>query len=203
MFSPLTQQLIDSLCYLPGIGNKTAQRLAFYLLDENRKDRSKQLANSILEAIEKIGKCQQCQTYTEFERCEICTNTKRNSQLCCVVESPADIPAIEQTHSYNGHYFVLHGKLSPLDGIGPDDIGIPSLINQVKTLEVKELIIATNPTMEGKATAHYIADQLKAMDIKLSRIAFGVPLGGEIEYLDGNTLAHAFASRQQFNDSPS
>ena len=198
MFSPLTQQLIEDLCCLPGVGKKTAQRMAFTLLSQKKRKKGEQLGQTLLNAMEKIGYCNSCQTYSEQPQCDLCSNPKRDQALLCVVESPADIAAIEQTHSYRGIYFVLHGRLSPLDGIGPHELGIPLLIERIHNNQVREVILASNPTMEGKATAHFIASQLDQNTISLSRIAFGVPLGGEIEYLDGNTLAHAFDSRRPF-----
>jgi len=200
MFSPLTQQLIDDLCCLPGVGKKTAQRMAFNLLAQKKRSQGSQLGQTLLQAMENVGYCQSCQTYSEQSICEICANPKRQQHTLCVVESPADIAAIEQTHRYKGVYFVLHGRLSPLDGIGPQELGIPLLIERIQQNQVTEVILASNPTMEGKATAHYIASQLNQDNITISRIAFGVPLGGEIEYLDGNTLAHAFSSRRPFSD---
>lgn len=199
MFSPFTQELIDALTCLPGIGPKSAQRMAFYLLDEQRRPQGRALASALSTAMERVQRCQRCQTYTEETTCQLCQNPKRQSGQLCIIESPADIIAIEQTHSYNGHYFVLHGHLSPLDGIGPQELGIPQLLHRIEAEPITEIILATNPTMEGKATAHYISTHLTKPDITLSRIAFGVPLGGEIEYLDGHTLAHAFQSRLPFS----
>lgn len=201
MFSPLTKQLIDTLRCLPGIGPKSAQRMAFALLSESGKAKGLALASALTSAIEKIGYCQQCRNFTEEPVCHLCNNPKRNQHVLCVVESPADVAAIEQTHSYNGLYFVLHGHLSPLDGVGPKDIGIPILVDKLNRSSVNELIIATNPTIEGKATAHYIASHVDQNTIKCSRIAHGVPIGGEIEYLDGGTLTHAFHSRIPMNDN--
>ncbi len=195
MFSPLTQQLIDALRCLPGIGPKSAQRMAFHLLTKTGQAKGLALSHSLKEAIEKIGHCQQCRTFSEQDLCNLCNNPKRDQSLLCVIESPADIAAIEQTHSFTGLYFVLHGRLSPLDGIGPSEIGIPALLDRLNTPTINELIIATNPTIEGKATAHYIANHVDPTKIRCSRIAHGVPLGGELEYLDGGTLSHAFHSR--------
>lgn len=199
MFSPLIQELIDTLTYLPGIGPKSAQRMAFYLLDGQRRPQGKQLAQALTAALDNVQRCQRCQTYTEQTHCQLCVDPKRKPSHICVVESPADIIAIEQTHSYQGSYFVLHGHLSPLDGIGPQELHIPALLSRIANEPVEEIILATNPTMEGKATAHYIATHLTKPNITLTRIAFGVPLGGEIEYLDGHTLAHAFQSRLPFS----
>jgi recombination protein RecR len=198
MFSPLTQQLIEALRCLPGVGPKSAQRVAFKLLKKTERSKGLHLANAINEALSKVGECELCHSYTEERRCLICTSSKRQRETLCVIETPADIAAIEQTHSYHGLYHVLHGHLSPLDGIGPNDIGLPRLFERIKNDNIQELIIATNPTMEGKATAHYIANQIDTSKVNISRLAYGVPLGGEIEYLDGHTLAHALQTRQPF-----
>lgn len=195
MFSPMTKQLIDALRGLPSVGPKSAQRMAFHLLGESGRKKGITLYQAVAEAIEKVGHCRLCRTFTEQDTCHLCNNEKRNAELLCVVESPADIAAIEDTSSYSGQYFVLHGHLSPLDGIGPNELGIPLLMQRIKSTAVRELILATNPTVEGKATAHYIANNLKDVTITCSRIAHGVPLGGELEYLDGGTLSHAFQSR--------
>ena len=195
MFSSLTKQLIDALSGLPGIGPKSAQRMAFHLLAKPGNAKGLALSAALTQAINQVGQCRQCRIYTEHEHCDICRNPKRDLSTLCVVESPADVAAIEQTNIYSGLYFVLQGHLSPLDGIGPNDIGIPVLLERINQAELKELIIATNPTMEGKATAHYIANHVDPNTMKCSRIAHGVPLGGELEYLDGGTLSHAFHSR--------
>ena len=196
MFSPLTKNLIDALRGLPGVGPRSAQRMAFHLLSQEERQAGKVLANALDAAINHIRLCSQCRHFTEQTCCDICQNPKRNPRVLCVVESPADVVAIEQTNSYHGRYFVLHGHLSPLDGIGPNQIGIPQLLAHIKTLsECEEVILATNATVEGKATAHYIASQLQSSSIRCSRIAHGVPMGGELEYLDGGTLSHAFQSR--------
>lgn len=195
MFSPLTQRLIEALQELPGVGPKSAQRLAFHLLGKSGRNKGANLSQSLKEAIDKVVHCQMCRIFSENELCTICNNCKRDSSLLCVVETPADVVAIEQTHIYSGRYFVLHGHLSPLDGIGPNDLGIPRLLDYLQNASISELILATNPTMEGRATAHYIANHIDPNTIKCSRIAHGVPLGGELEYLDGGTLTHAFHSR--------
>lgn len=200
MFSPLTKQLIEALQGLPGVGPKSAQRVAFSLLAESGHSKGLKLSTALEQAIEKVGHCKQCRIFTEHDCCDICSNPKRDKSLICVLESPADVIAIEQTNSYSGLYFVLQGHLSPLDGIGPEDIGIPLLLSQLETGIVNELIIATNPTMEGKATAHYIANQIDSSKIKCSRIAHGVPIGGELEYLDAGTLSHAFHSRRLIDE---
>ena len=195
-FSPLVQELIDSLKCLPGVGAKSAQRMAFHLLERNRKGGSK-LSQTLGQAMEHIGHCQQCRNFTEEALCDICQSPKRKiaTQLC-IVETPADVIAIEQTGEFQGRYFVLMGHLSPLDGIGPDDLGLDVLEKQLATGQFSEVILATNPTVEGEATAHFIGEKAKTIGVKVSRIAHGVPLGGELEYIDGGTLALAFASRR-------
>ncbi|GAA6153153.1 recombination mediator RecR [Pseudoteredinibacter isoporae] len=195
MFSPLIDELINALRILPGVGPKSAQRMALHLLERDKPGAAK-LAGSLQQAIEHIGRCQLCRTLTEQEICATCTSSQRDSRLLCVVETPADVLAIEQAGNYSGRYFVLLGHLSPIDGIGPEDIGIDVLLERLQTEDIDELILATNPTIEGEATAHYLAEQAKRLEVKVSRIAHGVPLGGELEYIDGGTLAHAFNSRQ-------
>lgn len=197
MFSPLIDELINSLCCLPGVGRKSAQRMAFHLLERDPEG-AQRLAVGIEKAIDKVGHCQQCRTLTEETICGICTSSRRQDTQLCVVETPADIIAIEQAGTYKGKYFVLMGHLSPIDGIGPNEIGLPILEQRLQTGQVEELILATNPTVEGEATAHYIAERAKNVGITVSRIAHGVPLGGELEYIDGGTLAHAFNSRRVF-----
>lgn len=195
MFSPLTKQLIDALRCLPSVGPKSAQRMAFQLLSTRGQPKGLALADVLQRALTQVQQCQQCRVYTESSHCDICAHPKRDQGLLCVVETPADVVALEQTSSYQGLYFILHGHLSPLDGIGPSELGIPDLLTLISTLPIREMIIATNPTMEGKATAHYIASQIDTTRIACSRIAHGVPMGGELEYLDGGTLAHALSSR--------
>lgn len=192
--SPLIEKLVEALRCLPGVGPKSAQRMALYLLERNREG-GKHLATVLEEALENVGHCKQCRTLTEDELCGICISPSRNRNLLCVVGSPADVHAIEQTGSYRGLYFVLMGHLSPIDGIGPDEIGIPELISTLRKQAVEEVILASNPTVEGEATAYYIAEQLKGFDIVISRIAHGVPVGGELEFVDGGTLSHAFNGR--------
>lgn len=194
-FSPLTQKLIDALRWLPGIGPKSAQRMAFKMLSQQGHERASQLAEAISQATQLVKQCHSCRIFSEHEYCNLCQSTKRNRALLCIVETPADVLAFEQAAHYDGLYFVLHGHLSPLDGIGPEAIGLPQLFQQVSIQAITEVIIATNPTMEGEATAHYIS-QLLPRTITITRIAHGVPMGGEIEYLDGNTLSHALNSRQ-------
>ncbi|TWH63803.1 DNA replication and repair protein RecR [Azomonas agilis] len=193
-FSPLVRQLMDALRVLPGVGQKTAQRMALHLLERNRPG-GIQLAQTLLQAMERVGYCQRCQTLSEEPTCAQCRNAQRDDSLLCIVQSPMDVFAIEQT-GYQGRYFVLHGHLSPLDGIGPEDIGLPQLLTRAQEPGVREVILATNPTVEGEATAHYIAQQLSTLPLVLSRIAHGVPLGGELELVDGGTLAHALAGRR-------
>ena len=193
---PLLQQLIDSFCVLPGVGSKTAQRMAFNILERNR-DGGRQLSKVLLQAVEHIGHCGRCRTLTESELCQLCASDRRDDTQLCVVETPADVLAIEQATNYRGRYFVLGGRLSPLDGIGPGEIGLNQLAAILGEGKVQELILATNPTVEGEATAQYISDMAQGKDIQTTRIAHGVPLGGELEYVDGGTLAHAFVGRRK------
>lgn len=193
-FSPLLEQLMDALRCLPGVGPKTAQRMAFQLLERGR-DKGKHLAKTLQDAMQFIHHCQCCRTFSEHELCKICISPQRDSSLLCIVESPVDIVAVEQMGSYRGYYFVLMGHLSPLDGIGPDDLGMKELTLLLTQRNIQEVIIATNPTVEGEATAHYISELLKKYNLKITRIAHGVPFGGELEYIDSGTLAHAFAGR--------
>ena len=195
MYGNLIDQLIDSLRVLPGVGSKSAQRMALHLLERDRSGASR-LAEMIAESVEKVGRCAECRTLTEHELCTICSNSGRQSEQICVVESPADLFAIEQSGSYRGKYFVLLGHLSPIDGIGPEQLGIDQLIERLKSGEVNELILATNLTVEGEATAHFIADKARALGVSVSRIAYGVPMGGELEYVDGGTLNMAMQSRK-------
>ncbi|MDR3477737.1 MAG: recombination mediator RecR [Gammaproteobacteria bacterium] len=192
--SPLLEQLIESLRCLPGVGPKTAQRMAFQLLERGREN-GKRLAHTLQEAMQKIGHCSHCRTFSEDPLCKLCDSKHRDTALLCIVESPIDIVAVEQMGGYRGRYFVLMGHLSPLDGIGPDEIGINQLNTLLASGSIKEVILATNPTVEGEATAHYISELVKQYAIKATRIAHGVPLGGELEYIDSGTLAHAFAGR--------
>ncbi|MFL0810675.1 MAG: recombination mediator RecR [Agarilytica sp.] len=196
MFSPLIDQLISGLRKLPGVGPKSAQRMAFYLLEHDRPAAAK-LAHALLEAVKAVQQCESCRTLTEEKVCAICANAKRDQTTLCVVESPADVIALEQSSTFSGVYFVLHGKLSPIDGIGPKEIGVDVLEARLAKGDVKELIVATNPTMEGEATSHYISERAKKHSVKVSRIAHGVPIGGELEYIDGGTLAHALKSRRE------
>lgn len=193
-FSPLIRQLIDALRILPGVGQKTAQRMALQLLERDRSG-GLRLAQALTRAMEGVGYCRQCRTLSEDELCPQCCDPRRDDTLLCVVEGPLDVFAVEQT-GYRGRYFVLKGHLSPLDGLGPEAIGIPELEARVGQGGFSEVILATNPTVEGEATAHYIAQLLASRGLTVSRIAHGVPLGGELELVDGGTLAHAMAGRR-------
>ena len=194
-YSPLLMRLIETLRCMPGVGQKSAQRIAFHLLERDRGG-AEQLSQALAEATAGIGHCRQCRMFTEQELCAICSASGRDDSLLCVVESPADVMAVEDATGYRGHYFVLMGHLSPLDGIGPDQLGLESLEERLAGGRVQELIIATNPTVEGDATAHYLAELAGRQNVPASRIAHGVPLGGELEYVDGGTLSHAFFGRR-------
>lgn len=194
-FSPLIDQLVDALRCLPGVGPKSAQRMAFQLLERDREG-GFSLAQALEAAMQGVGRCQQCRTLTELPLCTICADSQRAADTICIVETPADVMAFEQSGSYRGRYFVLMGHLSPIDGIGPAEIGISDLLESIKLKPVQEVIMATNSTVEGEATAYYISEQLKALGVTVSRIAQGVPLGGELEYVDVGTLAHALSGRQ-------
>jgi len=180
---------------MPGIGQKSAQRIAFHLLERDR-DGATAMSGAIAEAMNGIGHCSRCRMFTEHDLCSICAATGRDAAQLCIVESPADVMAVEDATGYRGMYFVLMGHLSPLDGIGPDELGLSMLDDRLRDDTISELIIATNPTVEGDATAHYLADMAARHDISASRIAHGVPLGGELEYVDGGTLSHAFYGRR-------
>ncbi len=193
-FSPLLEQLIEALRCLPGVGQKTAQRMALLLLTRGREN-GKRLAKSLTDAMTHIGHCQLCRIFSETDQCDICASLHRDHTLLCVVENPVDVAVIEQTGSFRGKYFVLLGRLSPLDGIGPEEIGIDKLQAYFARGEIKEVILATNPTVEGEATAHYISELAKQHAIKATRIAHGVPIGSELEYIDSSTLAHALTGR--------
>ncbi len=194
----LLNQLIQAFKILPGIGEKSAQRMAFHLLEKNREG-GRNLAKLINESVENIRNCSECRNLTEDVACHICLDEKRNKKLICVVESPTDVLAIENSGSFNGKYFVLMGRLSPIDGVTPQDLGIPKLIERIKTSDTDEIIIATSPTIEGDATSFYIKDQLNDNNILISRIAYGVPMGGELEYVDNTTLGRAIQGRREIN----
>ena len=196
MSASLLEQLIESLRVLPGVGQKTAQRMAYHLLEREREG-GRHLSAILAESIEKIGHCAQCRDFTEGELCAICASGSRDRHLLCCVESPADRLVIEQATGYRGVYYILQGRLSPLDGIGPRELGLDKLGERLQQGEVSELIIATNPTVEGEATAHYLAQLARQHGVTPSRLAHGVPLGGELEYVDRGTLSHAFGSRSE------
>lgn len=191
----LLAQVIDALCCLPGVGPKSAQRMALHLFQRDRGG-AENLAKALTVAAEKLGNCKRCRTLSEHELCEICASPKRDISTVCVVESPADVWIVNQAADYQGIFFVLNGRLSPLDGIGPDEIGLDQLEQQLANGTITELILATNSTVEGEATAHFIAQMAMQHKIKASRIAHGVPVGGELEFIDSITLAHAFSGRR-------
>lgn len=195
--SPLLSSLIEALRCLPGVGPKSAQRMAYHLLQRDRSGAT-HLGETLLKACQEIGHCEQCRTLTEQPVCSICANPNRDRSQLCIVESPSDVPNIENVTGYRGMYFVLMGHLSPLDGIGPAEIGLDKLADRLSQGEINEVILATNPTVEGEATAHYIAEMVMSRDIKVTRIAHGVPMGGELEFVNGTTLSRAFADRQSF-----
>lgn len=199
MTTSLLEQLIDALRVLPGVGQKSAQRMAYHLL-ERQRDGGVRLASALAEAMEKIGHCARCRDFSETVLCATCASSARDAHLLCVVESPADRLAIEQATGFRGLYFVLQGRLSPLDGIGPRELGLDTLAKRLEEGEVAELIVATNPTVEGEATAHYLGQLARARGVRPSRLAHGVPLGGELEYVDRGTLSHAFGSRSDMPD---
>ncbi|MEO5625798.1 MAG: recombination mediator RecR [Dokdonella sp.] len=193
--SPLLAELIDALRCLPGVGAKTAQRMAFHVLERDRAG-GKRLAERLAVAVERIGNCTRCRTFSEGDVCALCASTARDRSLLCIVETPIDQVAIETATGFRGHYFVLLGRLSPLDGLGPRELGLDLLAQRLAEGEVQELIVATNPTVEGEATAHVLAQIARAAGVRASRLAHGVPLGGELEFIDRGTLAHAFGGRQ-------
>ena len=194
-FSPSLANLIEALRCLPGVGPKSAQRMSLHLLERDR-DGALALAEALTEAAMRIQHCSRCRNLTELDVCEICTDPKRDVSIVCVVETPADVLAVEQSGSYRGLYFVLMGHLSPIDGIGPVELGLDRFQERAVNEGVEEVILATNPTVEGEATAYYLTDMLQPDGIRVSRIAHGVPLGGELEYVDGSTLAHALSGRR-------
>lgn len=196
MSTPLIGRLVEALRCLPGVGPKSAQRMVYHLLERDREG-ALRLADALQEAVEKVGHCTSCRTLSETELCPICSSERRDASQLCVVESPSDVAAIESSSAYQGRYFVLMGHLSPLDGIGPEDIGLDLLARRLDGGEIAEVILATNPTVEGEATAHYISEMVHSRGIRVTRIAHGVPLGGELEYVDGGTLSHAFNGRRE------
>jgi len=194
----LLGQLIQNLCCLPGVGPKSAQRMAFHLLQQDRNGAT-QLANTLIRAVDNIGHCQLCRTLTDQDVCEICSQSSRDGSALCVVESPADVWVVDRATVFKGLYFVLHGRLSPLDGVGPDEIGADLLQQRFAQGEITEIILATNSTVEGEATAYFIAELAKKYNIQASRIAHGVPVGGELEFIDSGTLSHAFSGRREMS----
>ncbi len=195
----MLEQLIDALRILPGVGQKSAQRMAYHVLERDREGGTR-LAEALAAAVERIGHCKRCRDFSETELCATCASASRDAQQLCAIESPADRLAIEQATGYRGLYFVLQGRLSPLDGIGPRELGLDQLADRLGEGEVQELIIATNPTVEGDATAHYLAQIARKHGVRPSRLAHGLPLGGELEYVDRGTLAHAFGSRAEIQE---
>lgn len=192
--SDLLAELIEALRCLPGVGARSAQRMAFHLLERDR-DGGTRLARVLEQAMQRIGHCKSCRNFSESDECAICANGSRDASLLCVVETPADLLAIEQATGYRGRYFVLMGRLSPLDGLGPQELGADLLTRKLAEGEFREMVIATNPTVEGEATAHWLGQLGRAAGVRATRLAHGVPLGGELEYVDRGTLAHAFGSR--------
>ena len=192
-YSPRLTRLIDALRRLPGVGPKSAQRMAFHLLERDREG-AEFLRHALAEAAA-IGRCPTCRMFCEDGQCRYCTESRAQAGQVCVVESPADLVAIETGTPYRGRYFVLMGRLSPIDGIGPEQLGLPLLTQQLASGTVQELIVATNPTVEGEATAYYLAELARARQVRVTRIAHGVPMGGELEHVDGGTLSHAFTGR--------
>lgn len=196
MFSPAIDELLAALRCLPGVGPKTAQRMAMHLLEKDRQGGAA-LVQALAQALASVTRCQQCRNLTESQPCRICADSRRDGGLLCIVESPMDVLALEQSGAYRGRYFVLHGHLSPMDGIGPDDLGMAELLSGLAAAAWREVVLATNPTVEGEATAHYLAEQLRASGVPVTRLAQGVPSGGELEFLDGHTLSQAMRSRRQ------
>jgi recombination protein RecR len=192
--SSLLEQLIEAFRVLPGVGPKSAQRMAYHVLEREREG-GRRLSEALAEAVERIGHCERCRDFSEQALCATCASPARDAHQLCVVESPADRLAIEQATGYRGLYFVLQGRLSPLDGIGPVELGLDRLDARLAGGEVQEMIVATNPTVEGEATAHYLGQLARRHGVRPSRLAHGLPLGGELEYVDRGTLAHAFGSR--------
>lgn len=196
-FSPLVSELVEALRCLPGVGPKSAQRMAFHVLQRNR-DAGAHLARALSEAVAKVGECRSCRILTEQVTCAICSSSRRDRSALCIVENPADVYALDQATDYRGLYFVLKGRLSPLDGIGPAELGLDSLEERFRAGAIREIVLATNSTVEGEATAQFIAEMARNNEIYVSRIAYGVPVGGELEYVDSGTLSHAFSGRRVY-----
>lgn len=199
MNDPLVDELLEALKCLPGVGSRTAQRMALHLLQRDRVGGAR-LADALDRAMREIGRCRDCRNFTTAEVCGICASDRRSGEVLCVVESPGDVLAIEQATSFDGRYFVLLGRLSPLDGIGPEELGLDRLDQRFRDEPIREVIVATNSNVEGEATAHYVGALAARHGIRLTRLAQGVPLGGELEHTDRTTLAHAFASRLPVGD---
>lgn len=197
-FSPLLDNLIKAFTCLPGVGPKSAQRMAFYLLERNR-DGGKHLAVNLQQALDRVGNCHKCRIFSEQNICNICNNSARDNSTICVVESPIDVAMIEQMGSYRGLYFVLMGHLSPMDNVGPEEIGANLFKQRLAEFNLKEVIMATSTTVGGEATAYYLAEICKAYKVLTTRIAHGVPMGGELEYLDSNTVVRALDQRRVIN----
>ncbi len=198
-FGPVIDELIDALRILPGVGQKTAQRMALELLERKRSG-GLRLSKALDTAMHDIQRCVRCRNFTETEICAICDDSRRDDSLLCIVESASDLLAIEQSHQFKGRYFVLGGSLSPIDGRGPDQIGIPQLVARIREADISEVIIATNPTVEGEATAHYISEVINDGSLLMTRLAHGLPLGGELGFVDGGTLGYAFSGRKPVNE---
>ena len=196
--SKLFNELVEALRVLPGVGAKSATRMALHVLERER-DRGRKLAEVLANAIERVGHCRRCRTLSEEDICTLCLSGARDASVLCVVEGPQDLLAIEQATGFRGRYFVLHGRLSPIDGLGPDELGLPTLADRLDEGEVRELIIATNATVEGEVTAHYLSQLARTRQIQATRLAHGVPLGGELEFVDRSTLAHAFGGRTRLD----
>jgi len=196
MAENLLEELVEGLRCLPGVGRKSAQRMALYLLERNRRGGEK-LAQVLSDAMSRIEHCKQCKNFTESELCEICSNYKRDASVICVVESPADVLAIENSGAFEGHYFVLMGQLSPLDGIGPEELGLDTFETRLQSQQIREVILATSSTIEGEATAHYLRELIEKYQIPVTRIAQGVPIGGELECIDSGTLARSINERRK------
>ncbi|HCH58680.1 MAG TPA: recombination protein RecR [Gammaproteobacteria bacterium] len=194
----MIEKLNKTFCALPGVGSKTAQRFVYHLLERDREG-GFELAKALVDAMEHVKHCSSCRTLSEKNICNICANTVRDSSQLCIVETPTDIHAIEQSGVYKGKYFVLSGCLSPIDGIGAAELGLDELEQKLRDLKVEEIILATNATVEGEVTAHYISNMAKQFDVQITRIAHGIPIGGELEYADINTIAHALSGRKNYD----
>lgn len=195
-FTPLTEQLMDALQVLPGVGSRSAQRMALQLLERDRTGAAT-LAQALSAALDGVRQCERCRALSEQSLCDICADSDRDAALLCVVETPADREAIELSAGYQGHYFILQGQLSPIDGIGPEQLGVPMLVSRVGDGAIREVVLALNATMEGEATAHYLIEQLRPLGVEISRLAQGVPSGRELGRVDSSTLSHALSDRRK------